>query len=173
MTEQDCERTRDILPLLILGELDPEESRGVERHLASCASCRGEEAALRAILATRPETPADLSERIQARVREELGGAAQKRAGGDEVGVLPFSRRRTWVPVWALPAAAVVILSLGIGVIWNGEDVPEVGQDPIQVVAEEPIPESWLWDDGMVAGAPVFDGLTDEQLETLIQEMER
>jgi hypothetical protein len=65
----------------------------------------------------------------------------------------------------------VVILSLGIGVIWNGADVPEVLQDPVQVAVDEPLPESWLWDDGLVAGAPVYDGLTDEQLEALIQEL--
>jgi hypothetical protein len=41
------------------------------------------------------------------------------------------------------------------------------------VASEEPIPEAWLWDDGMVAGAPVFDDLTDAELEALIQEMER
>jgi hypothetical protein len=66
----------------------------------------------------------------------------------------------------------VVILSLGIGIIWNGEEMPELMQDPIRVEAQEPIPESWLWDDGLVAGAPILDGLTEDQLEALIQELE-
>jgi hypothetical protein len=76
------------------------------------------------------------------------------------------------VPNWGLSAAAVLVLSLGIGVIWNGEKPPELDQDTLQVLAGEPLPESWLWDDGLVAGAPVYDGLTEEQLEALIEELE-
>ncbi len=40
------------------------------------------------------------------------------------------------------------------------------------VASQEPLPEAWLWDDGMVAGAPVFDGLSDEDLEALLKEFE-
>ena len=42
----------------------------------------------------------------------------------------------------------------------------------VDVMALEPLPESWMGDDGVVAGAPVFDALSDEALVTLLEEME-
>jgi len=65
----------------------------------------------------------------------------------------------------------VVVLALGTGVIWHNR-TSDPTLDPILVASEEPIPEEWLWDDGMVAGAPVFDDLSDEDLEALIEEYE-
>ncbi len=41
------ERTRDLLGPYVLGALEPEEERVVERHLDGCAVCRGEERGLR------------------------------------------------------------------------------------------------------------------------------
>jgi len=173
MNTRSCEQIREALPLWVLGEMDSGEAAGVEAHLSSCPDCAAEEVVIRRLLETRPEPPAGLEERIRARVREEFAVAPTREGAGKEAGVVPFSRRRRWTPAWALSAAAVVILSLGIGIIWNGEDAPEVRVEPVQVASEEPIPEAWLWDDGMVAGAPVFDDLTDAELEALIQEMER
>ena len=40
------------------------------------------------------------------------------------------------------------------------------------MASQEPLPEAWLWDDGVVAGAPVLDDLTDAELEALLEEME-
>lgn len=169
MNVPDCERVVEVLPDWILGTLDPKLGMEMERHLGSCPDCTREEEVLRQILALRPTPPGDLADRIQARVREEMVLAAKAKEQAD---VVPLFRRPRWAPTWALSAAAVVLLSLGIGVIWNGEEAPEGGPDSTQVAAEEPIPEAWLWDDGMVAGAPVYDGLTDEQLEALIEELE-
>jgi len=169
---RDCERVVEVLPDWILGTLDPELGMDMERHLGSCPDCTREEEVLRQILALRPTPPGDLADRIQARVREEMTLAAEVKGAKEQADVVPLFRRPRWAPTWALSAAAVVLLSLGIGVVWNGEEVPDVGQSSTQVVAEEPIPEAWLWDDGMVAGAPVYDGLTDEQLEALIEELE-
>jgi len=172
MSGQDCDEIRDVLPEWALGALDTEEGEKVREHLSACPDCAEEEEALRALLAARPEPPTGLEARIQARVREEMRRSEVVEPPRAEAEVFPLVRRRRWAPAWALSAAAVVILSLGIGVIWNGGDVPEVLQDPLQVAVDEPLPESWLWDDGLVAGAPVYDGLTDEQLEALIQELE-
>ena len=116
--------------------------------------------------------PAGLEERIKARVREDLAARATPKAEESDPNVIPLFRWSSRAPAWALSAAAVVVLSLGIGVLWNGEDLPEVDQSPVQVASEEPLPEAWLWDDGLVAGAPIYDGLTDEELEALIQELE-
>jgi hypothetical protein len=161
------------------GALEAGPLQEVEAHLADCQDCREELGLLRAIWNARPEPPAELEARIRARVREEFGSEtapasihAPKRKGGRGGLVIPLFGRRYPLPTSALPAAAVIILALGVAVIWQ-PGPPEVSQDPVQVVlAEEPLPESFLWDDGMVAGAPVFDGLSDEDLEILLAELE-
>jgi len=172
MSGQDCDGIRDVLPEWAMGALNAEGRETVEKHLSTCSDCAGEAEVLRVVLASRPEPPAGLEARIQARVREELQGLGAKEVPPREAGVIPLFRLNRWAPAWALSAAAVVILSLGIGVIWSGGNGPEIPQEPVQVAVDEPLPESWLWDDGLVAGAPVYDGLTDEQLEALIQELE-
>ena len=172
MSAEDCDRSRDALPEWILGRLGPELRMEMTRHLASCPDCAREEEVLRQLLSVRPTPPEGLADRIQARLKEEIGVGLEPDSPKTPGDVIPLFRRRRWTPTWALSAAAVVILSLGIGIVWNGAEVPEVGQSSGQAATEEPAPEAWLWDDGMVAGAPVYDGLTDDQLEALIEELE-
>ena len=168
----DCNGVRDLLPERILGVLAPELAAPVEEHLSNCPECSREEGFLRTVLTSRPEVPSTLAPRIQARLREEMAIGQRPKAIREPAGILSWLSLRPRAPAWALSAAAVAVLSLGIAVVWNGEDLPEVGQDPIQVVTEEPIPEAWLWDDGIVAGAPVLDGFSDQELEALIKELE-
>ncbi len=113
------------------------------------------------------QVPPGLEARIKSRIRDELTG----RSGGrrSESGVIPILGWIQRTPAWALSAAAVVILALGTGVIWDRQ-ASEPGLDPVVVATQDPLPEAWLWDDGMVAGAPVFDGLSDEDLEALLKE---
>ena len=169
MKNPECESVRDLLPDWVVGALDEEKIAPVKEHLSSCPECRGEEAVICALLEACPEAPVGLEARIQAHLREEM--SVKGKAPVRNTKVIPLFGRKPWAPTWALSAAALVVLSLGIGVILDGE-VPEVIMDPMEVVVEEALPEAWLWDDGMVAGAPVYDGLTDEQLEALIQELE-
>jgi len=167
MSRSDCTDVRELLPEWVSGTLDPDQLEAVESHISTCPSCTGEAALIRMLVAGRPEPPSDLQERIRSRVREEL--VAGERPGKSRVLRLP--RRWPVTPVWALSAAALAILSLGIGVLWQG-GTPEVTVDPVEVASQEPLPEAWLWDDGVVAGAPVYDDLTDEELQALIEEME-
>ncbi len=169
MTGKECEGVRELLPELVLDTLSPKEGDRIREHLHGCAECRQEMDIVGAIHASRPEPPAGLEQAIRDRVRKEMGVPNQRRDRGV---VIPFRQRTFRVPTWGLSAAAVLVLSLGIGVVWNGEEPPEMDEDPIQVVAGEPLPESWLWDDGVVAGAPVYDGLSEEQLQALIEELE-
>jgi hypothetical protein len=123
---------------------------------------------------TKPTVPADLESRIQAAVRAEFSKPGSESADApsfDEGSVVAIGRRFPRLPPWGLSAAAIVVLAIGIGVI-RGPSGTDMDQDPIVVAAQEPIPEAWLWDDGMVAGAPVFDGLSDEDLEALLEELE-
>jgi len=166
MKSPQCEVVRDRLPDYVAGILDEVGAAAVVDHVSSCSECRVEEGLVRALFESRPMAPEGLEARIQARVREEMGSAPQ--AGAK---VLPMRKRRSWAPTWAMSAAALVVLSLGIGVVWQGQ-TPEVDMDPLEVAVDEPVPESWLWDDGIVAGAPLYDGLSDEDLETLIRELE-
>jgi len=162
MKARDCETIRDLLPEWVAEALSPEEADTVETHLTSCRHCSQESELVLALRDSRPQAPTGLDARIQARIREEFEA---------KPAFNPRPRALTWAPTWALSAAAVVILALGIGVIWNPGD-PDFVQDPIEVASLEPLPEAWLWDDGMVAGAPVFDGLSDEDLEALLEEFE-
>jgi anti-sigma factor RsiW len=180
MNHPDCDRYRDLLPDLVSGTLDPGRREDVDAHLGACQECRGESGLLEALLRARPEPPRDLELRIQARVREEFGRAEGRNAPQRWAGsrrprgglILPFFGSRYAIPASALPAAAVVILALGTAVLWNPRG-PNMEQESIQVVsADEPLPEAYLWDDGIVAGALVFDGLSDEDLEALLAELE-
>jgi len=172
MSAEDCDRIKEVLPEWIQETLDPELGTEITGHLATCPDCSREVEVLRRLLSARPTPPDGLAARIQARLKEEIAVDAGPESTPAPGEVMPLLRRHRWTPTWALSAAAVVILSLGIGIVWNGAEIPELGQSSSQAASEDPAPEAWLWDDGMVAGAPVYDGLTDDQLETLIEELE-
>ena len=174
MTGLDCEVVRDLLPELAAGSMDPEEGGQVEAHLRTCPACQEEMELVSALKAAQPQVPSELEGKIQARIHEEYSAAGYPepdRASRDANRVIPFFRRPQKIPAWALSAAAVLMMALGTSLIWNQRGT-DVVQDPIVVAAQDPLPEAWLWDDGMVAGAPVFDGLSDEDLEALIEEFE-
>ena len=178
MTGNDCEMIREWLPEMDAGTLSAEDAGTVQGHLRGCAECRKEleligflrEGMAKAEGAA--DVPPGLEARIKARVREDLAvdqPGMEGRRAPKEVGVIPIVGRIRQAPAWALSAAAVVILALGTGVIWN-QKTSESGLDPVVVATQDPLPESWLWDDGLVAGAPVFDGLSDADLEALVKE---
>ena len=175
MSRRGCsEEIQDLLPAYTAGTLSGEDAQLVRDHLVSCVECREEAEVIRHLREVPPTpAPAGLEARIQDRLRVEAPGWAEAVSPGgrrsrDPV-VVPLRPWRRRVPAWALSAAAVVILALGTSVIWH-DRTPDMTLDPILVASEEPIPEEWLWDDGMVAGAPVFDDLTNEELEALIEE---
>ncbi len=164
MTNEQCDRIRDLLPELLSGEMGRADADETEAHLAACAGCRREVEVLKVLHRARPGPPPGLEERIRARVREEFG---TQDGPAEVIPIRPGSRR---IPSWALSAAALLVLGLGTKALWdeNGQDLV---QDPIVVANQEPLPEAWLWDDGMVAGDLVLDGLTDEDLEALLEEL--
>ena len=173
MTGSGCEGIKDLLADVAAGTLSPEEEGPVQDHLLSCGDCRAELDLLRELrtgMAQELTVPVGLESRVQARVREELGEflAEGVRSNVIQVGAGP---RRRLFPTWALSAAAVAVLAMGTGIIWNRVGSDGV-TDPLAVASQEPLPEAWLWDDGMVAGAPVFDDLSDEDLEALLEEFE-
>jgi predicted anti-sigma-YlaC factor YlaD len=148
MNNMGCEKARDSIPLLAAGAVDEPELSQVEAHVAVCEACRAEASLAAALFRTRPMPPADLAGRIKSSVRD------QSRAV-----------QRPW---WGLSAAAVAVLALGIGVMSDTESVP--GAVPVYA-AESGSTDLWLSDDGLVAGAPTLDDLTDEALEQLLNDL--
>lgn len=148
MTDIGCEVARELIPLLAAQGLEASDRAGVEAHLADCGACRDEAELTALLFATRASPPEGLAESITSSIRFQRSGV-----------------RRPW---WGLSAAAVAVLALGIGVVGSEEPAPptipayaaDAGQGGV-----------WLSDDGFIAGAPSLDGLTDEDLEQLLEEL--
>lgn len=174
MKALDCEIVKDLLPEWAAKRLEPDDLAGVQAHLAECPDCRGESSLVLELRKARPVPPADLEGRIRDRIREAMEQEREGAGAGsnpDSVTVIPLRPRRRWALRWALSAAALVILALGTRQVWRDRMGDPAG-DPLVVASQEPLPESWLWDDGLVAGALVFDGLSDEELAALVEELE-
>jgi predicted anti-sigma-YlaC factor YlaD len=154
MSDTRCELVVDCLPEWVARRGDPEFRAEIEEHLSTCGECRAEADLLEVLLSLRPESPDALAEQVQRVLRE----------------VHPIRR----VPSWGLSAAAVLILSLGTGLVWSrmqeGSIVPasSAGEE----ISQEVNLGLWPSDDGMVAGSPTLEGLTDEVLLALLEEME-
>ena len=145
---QDCGHIREWIPDVAAGRASDDAARTVEAHAAGCGDCRAELALARALFDTRPRIPGD--------------------AAGPVLGALRRDRSASRRSSWGLAAAAVAALALGIG-ISSGPGVPAGnGDDVLDEVAEE---ELWLSDDGVVAGAPMIETLSDEALEQLLDEL--
>lgn len=163
----DTGEIRDLLPDWVGGRLESSRARMVERAVADDADLRAEAELLRSLAAGRSPVPEGLGARITARV---LGERRFSPAGAPTGRVtLPWLRWRA--PAWAVAAAAMLILALGIAVAVDRAGPGSVpASDPL-TVALESAPSPWVADDGTVAGAPVLDGLSDEALATLLEEL--
>ncbi len=152
MNEIACDRVAGRLPEHVAGRLSPAESRALEHHLETCPECRAQAELLVLLRRSRPSVPAGLADRI----RDTVG--ARRRAG-------------THHPWWALAAAAVAVLAIGVGVVAVRR---EPGPQPLPAYAADSgtgTSDVWLSDGGLVAGAPVLGGLSDQALEQLLKEM--
>lgn len=165
MTELRCERVRERIPDLVAGRLEASEAEPVLAHLRGCADCAGERRVVELLHAARPSVPEGVGERIRAGLSEE--NPAARRPGSRS----PSSGRST-LPWWGLAAAAVAAVALGIGVQLQGPDRPGVPPSVPAYVAEEEVGAVWLSGDGEVAGAPVLEGLSDEELLLFLEELE-
>lgn len=152
MNETTCADVREQIPLFEAGTIGREERSVVEAHIASCAECRAELELVQALHRARPVAPTDLADRVIGAVRSPQ----------------PVIRRaRPW---WGLSAAAVAALALGIGVASD-----RVGSEVLQApdfATELEEEDLWLSGDGLVAGAPALEGLSDAALAELLEELE-
>jgi anti-sigma factor RsiW len=156
MTEIACADVTDLLPEWIHGELEEGDRAVVSQHISSCASCSEELELLRRIQAASFSMPASLASEIKSAVAAEIESGA-----GVEYG------RTGRFAGWRLPAAAAMVLALGTSLIWQRmQALPEVGplgQDPFAVV--------WPSDDADVAGVPMLEDLSDEDLAALLEDI--
>lgn len=153
----DCGRVRDLLPDRITGRLEPAAAAAVDGHLAMCGDCRAE-AEVVELLARHPaELPAGLEARV-------LAATARR-------------RRLPYVPASALLAASIAAALLGgVAIRRHGRGVePAPATVPGSAVSVDGrglmmrLPGSS--DDALAAGGTSLDDLSEEELRSLLQEL--
>ena len=149
MSDSKCEVVREMIPDHGAGRLGADESALVEAHMAGCDECRLELELVGLVLASTAAVPDGLAGRVDA---------AWKGRG--------TPRHRRW---WGLSAAAVAALALGINMTSTGTDPVELLVPGYAYEVEEG--DLWLSDDGVIAGAATLDGLSDEALAQLLEEL--
>ena len=149
MSDAQCGNVREFLPDLVGNRLRVEDRVQVEAHLAECAECRAEFELAQSIYASRAAVPEGLADSVIDGVRRH--------------------RRSPGRPWWGLSAAAVAALAIGIGI--TSEPAGDGGLDASDFAYEVEEGGVWLSDDGLLAGAPTFDGLSDEALLLLLDEL--
>ena len=148
MSSPHCELIRDTIPDFAAGRMAAPAAATVQTHLDGCDECRAEAQLVALLYSARPLVPGDLTRRIEEHVRSDRPGLAR--------------------PWWGLAAAAVAAVALGIGV---SSRAPSVDVEVPAYVAEMQGLSPWVSDDGLIAGAPALEGLSDEALQILLDEM--
>jgi anti-sigma factor RsiW len=156
MGRNDCEQARDLVPLLIRGQLLPDDAAVTEAHLSACAECRAEMDVVHAVSRDIAPVPAGLQARVLLAVRR-----PPRRAG--LVNRLAMA---------ATLAAAV----LGGSVIferWAQQRLPEANGGAL--VMEDGMPPLVSWgvsQDPLLQGSSSVTQLSLEELEILLQELD-
>lgn len=147
MSESRCEVVQGRIPDLVSGRVVGEEADGIRSHLSACPDCREVSDLVSLLREGRPAAPEGLAGRIAGAVR--------------------FRRRSVPRPWWGLAAASIAALALGIGVLSD----PEPRVNVPAFVAEAQPSALFFSDDGLIAGAPTLEDLSEEALLTLLEEM--
>jgi len=145
-----CAAIRDDLPLLAQGVLEPVRAREITQHLQTCADCRDEQA-LVALLRAPLAVPVGLRERAVRAV----GSAPAAGAG------------RPWRTA---VAAAVAVLAIGTGALLLAQS-----QDDPAVLETGHAAAEFGWatrSDPLLHGGVGLEALTDQELESLLAEMQ-
>ena len=149
MNETECGTVRELIPDFVGSRLAAEGVERVEGHVRACAECLAELELAQVLLASRASVPEELLERIMRNSVTERSAPA-----------------RTW---WGVSAAAIAALALGIGITSDPAQEAPVEVPGFAYEAEEG--EIWSSDDGLLAGAPALDELSDEALLQLLDEL--
>ncbi len=171
-----CAQVRELLPGFGGTAARGDEREAVNRHLSACRACAEEARFVARIRSVRPDPPPGMVERVMSRLQESRPAMAPASGGTPTWGSQGTATSEVagpgqgWTATsWSLAAAALLVLALGVGVVWSDDQNP-VGEGLIAslVTEDDPGPaEEWL-----VAGAPVWDALPDEVLQTLLEDDE-
>ena len=148
MKETECGTVRELLPGFGTNRIEARDAEHVEAHLSGCAECREELELVKSLFAARPQPPVDSVAQILAGVH------AERRRG-----------RRAW---WGISAAAAIALAISVGTALDPDPVRTRAPEYATELAEG---ELWLSDAELVAGAPMLEGLSDEALQALFDEL--
>lgn len=149
-----CEIVRDRVPDLEAGVLEADEALEMERHFEECPACADERAVVDLVRASAPEPPAGLEARIREAVRTPPAGVAL---------------RQRSVPSFAVAAGIVFVLLAGGLLMQNGVLPGGSAESP----PVEEVTFGWPHvSDPILRTAPVFSGLSVEELESLLAELE-
>lgn len=149
MNGDKCGMARELIPDLVGDRLSEEERGTVEQHVDACSECAAELELVRVLFASRPEAPSELLSRLTR-----SGAPALARPS------------KSW---WGLAAAAVAALALGIGM--SSDTASEASVEVPGYAYEVEEGDIWMSDDGLVAGAPHLDDLSDDALLQLLDEL--
>ncbi len=168
----NCPNVTDRLPDFADGGMPAREREEIERHLRECEACADTWQTVRALVASVPPIPAGLEARIRQAVHAERASSPD--------GVLSLEtgrgarRSRLRPPAWMLGAAALLLLALGTPLMvdrmptWAGP----ASEEDLAMAEQTLTPSVWASDDGLIAGSPALDGLSDAALLALLEELE-
>ena len=143
-----CTHIKDLLPDFIRDKVSSEYSLRVRSHLDTCTDCNDEFLILQKIQVATPIPPVDLAAKIKISVAND--------------------RRQTyWSLTWQFSFAAAVIIALGTTFIWQRtQNFPDTNQ-----LIQESVLISWPMDD-VGGGIPMFKDLSEDELITLLEELD-
>lgn len=174
MSDGTCERFRDRLVEHLHGDLDALEAAETQAHVDRCRDCAAELDLLRGLGGARRSAPPGFAEDVLAAYEAAQGATAIAafREGGRGVALHPVTRP-AWLRGLPLAAALAGVLLVGALIARGG-----FGPDAVSTADAELVQEAglailpWPGDDGVIAGAPVLDALTDAEIEALLEELE-
>lgn len=180
MNDMRCDRVQDLLPELHHGELSSAERHEVDAHLSSCGECRKILDFVRRVDAGRPEAPDSALAAARAAAAEAFAERPRftgpSRVSQDIISLDARRERPRWLSEirWSLPAAAVLVIALGTSVIWFGDGAqPTEPMDAAEAIeAEADGYAFYLGEDPVIAGAFVLEELSDDELQSLLEELE-
>tara|TARA_B100000029_G_scaffold367901_1_gene361343 strand:+ start:629 stop:1105 length:477 start_codon:yes stop_codon:yes gene_type:complete len=149
MNRTECGWIRELIPDYAAGRLADSEKESADLHFKVCRECHDELDLVRLVFSSRATHPEGLADKIKTAVRS-------RRVSGRRQG-------------WGLAAAAVAVLAIGLNMTLDrtGFANQPLTESEFEIESEN----LWLNDDGLIAGAPMLEGLSDEALTQLLEEL--
>ena len=188
MNGRACETFRDRLVEYRAGALPALDAAATRAHLDRCADCAAEAELLRDLDGGRRTAPEGFAERVMAAYRGERAAPVASAPGlataplrvtaaapGPSAATGRLRGAGFGARFRALPLAAALagILIVGAVIARTGFGPGTPADDPAVMQAEAGLAIlPWPGDDGVLAGAPALDALTNDEIEALLEELD-